>query len=278
MGAVHIPREHQSAPKEHWADKEIAAAAEEIRTGQFTPESDANDPLGALAVGLQRGQLPESPNDIDMQSMRDTEALIQHPRVKEALARLERERDEAPNSQEYLEKAQMIHELNAASARPDQWDGQGRWMGKENEEMRIGRILTPWQFLERLEDIIGPGRVLLNRFAVNKRVALLVPDTDKAPLLILPGQPEPPRKSGFVQVGTLQWPCGSEWMVMRFDQYGVPTEPKYLGWRTALLSMIQLGVITEKEAHKAFPLSLGPAGDWYREQLFMLRARTGVVN
>jgi hypothetical protein len=66
-------------------------------------------------------------------------------------------------------------------------------------------------------------------------------------------------------------------MVPRFDEYGVPKNAKYLGWRTALLSMIDLHVITAKEAHTAFPLSEGPAGAWYREQLFRIRNRDGAV-
>jgi hypothetical protein len=57
-------------------------------------------------------------------------------------------------------------------------------------------------------------------------------------------------------------------MVMRFDEFGVPTSAKHLGWRTALLTMIRLEVITPKEAEKAFPLGSGPASAWYREQLF----------
>ena len=274
--AVHIAPEHQSAPRETWADKEIKQAAEEIRSGQFVPEVDPDDPLGALSLGLQRGALPNNPKQIDMRSMMETEILLQHPRVQEAMAKLENEKREASTSQEALEKAQMLYELNEEASKPNQWDGQGRWMGKKNEEMRIGTILTPFQFLERLEKVIGKGRVFLNRFAVNKRVALLAPEKADNPIIYLPGQEK--REDGMAQVGTLQWPCGTEWMVMRFDEYGVPTTAKYLGWRTALLSLVQLGVITEKEAHKAFPLGSGPAKAWYEEQLFILRSQKGMVN
>jgi len=42
--------------------------------------------------------------------------------------------------------------------------------------------------------------------------------------------------------------------------------------------MIQLEVISEKEAHKAFPLGTGPASSWYREQLFIMRGKRGVTN
>lgn len=279
MGAVQIPREHQSAPKEHWADREIIEAAREIDEGQFQPDRD-DDVLDAFGVGLRRGQnIPADPRSIDPMGLADTAALIQHPRVKEALARLEQEKRDARNTQELLEKTQMLHELNAAAAGKEKWAGQGRWMGKEAEEQRIGQIMSPQSFLQKLSRVIGDRRVFLNRFAVNKRVALLAPPPKERPasLILLPNQ-APDEYDGMVQIGTLQYPCGTEWMVMRFDDFGVPTTAKYLGWRTALLSMIQLGVITEKEAHQAFPLAQSAASAWYEEQLFIMRAETGAVN
>ena len=251
--AVHILPEHQSAPKRTWADIEVEKAAEEIRTGQFKPDTTETEFFDC-----------------------GTDLLTQHPRVQAALRRLEEEKRESKTSQEMLEKSAMLFEMNEQVSKKNRWDGQGRWMGNHNEKMRIGLILTPFQFMERLEKVIGVGRVFINRFAVNKRVALLAPDREvKNSIILMPGQEKP--ASGQVQVGTLQFPCGTEWMVMRFDEYGVPTTAKYLGWRTALLSMIQLGVITEKEAHKAFPLGTGPAADWYRQQLFIFRSQKEIV-
>lgn len=83
------------------------------------------------------------------------------------------------------------------------------------------------------------------------------------------------REPELLRVGTLQWPLGTEWMVMNFDQYGVPTTARYLGWRTALLTMVRAGCISEVEAHKAFPVGSGPAADWYLEQLWMRRNLEG---
>jgi hypothetical protein len=278
--ALHIPREHQSAPKEHWADKEVREAAQEIRTGQFTPTLDEDD---FLAVGLQRGAALRNPALLQgaeklglIDQTADSMALAQHPQVQDALRRLEQEKREARNSQELMEKAQMLHEMNERASQPNKWDGQGRWVGKENETMRIVNILTPFQFFERLEKVIGEGRVFLNRFAVLKRVALLAEDKGQKSMIVMPGMPEK-REDGLVQVGTLQYPCGPEWMVPRFDEYGVPKSAKYLGWRTALLSMIDLRVINEKQAHKAFPLASTPASAWYREQLFAIRNRDGLA-
>jgi hypothetical protein len=288
--AVHIAPEHQSAPKEHWADKEVAKAAEEIREGQFRPDlSDDADLLGM--VGISRGLGIKDPRETTpeekqaaRQEMADSLALAQHPRVQETLARLEQEKREARSNEEAIEKSQMLHEMNARAALKSAWDGQGRWVGKENEEMRAINLLAPHQWLERLEAVIGEHRVFINRFAVLKRVAVLVPNTERnRSLIILPGEENAPLPTvgdnqEFLPCGTLQWPCGPEWMVMKFDEYGAPTRAKYLGWRTALLCLISKRIITEKEAHQAFPLGDGPAGDWYREQLFELRSRDGVVN
>jgi hypothetical protein len=262
--AIHIPIEHQSAPAETYGDKAIKVAAEEIRTGQFVPEIDNE---GFWDCG-------------------PTQFLAQHPAVQEAMRRLEREKREAKNPQEAIEKTQMLHEANERAAVPQMWDGQGRWMGQENEEMRLGQVLSPFQFMSKLRRVIGESRVQLNRYAVKEtpsaksgRVALLAKETAARPLIILPGMPEPPKeRRNLVMVGTLQWPFGTEWMVMRFDEYGVPTRAKYLGWRTALLTMIQLGVITEKEAHKAFPVAISDASAWYRQQLMMLRNEGKTVN
>lgn len=281
--AVHIPREHQSAPKEHWADKEVRLAAEEIREGKFVPEDDDD----FLAVGLQRGRAIRHPGTLTgaekmdlADETRDSIALSQHPRVQEALRRFQEEKTSARTPQEVLEKTQMLHEMNERAQQCNKWDGQGRWMGKDSEDMRVVNIMTPMHFLQKLEAVIGEKRVFLNRFAVAKRVALLVPDKGEKSRVIIPGQPAPRHTiaDDFLQVGTLQFPCGPEWMVPRFDEYGIITTAKYLGWRTALLSMIDLGVISEKEAHKAFPLVQNEASAWYREQLFMIRGRDGAMN
>lgn len=82
----------------------------------------------------------------------------------------------------------------------------------------------------------------------------------------------------FLRVGTLQTPLGTEWMIMDFDDYGVPTQAAFLGWRTALLTMIRAGCITEREAHKAFPVGTTHAADWYRQQLKELRDQGKTIN
>lgn len=287
--AVHIDRRHQSAPKETDADKAVRLAAQEIDEGKWVaPADEMNMPDVALMTG-PRGRAQEFAQQgrFDMNALettRQTLDLGKHPRVIEALAKLEEEKSTARTSQEYVEKTAMLFELNAMSKRGEHWDGETRWQGAENEEMRRGEVLKPIQFYERLMRVIGKGvqwaerehwvggrrvctigngRVLLGRHGVRLndvgayRVPLLVMGAD-----LTQNEAEP------MQVATLQYPLATEWMVMGFDEFGVPTSAKHIGWRTALLSMIRLGVISEKEAHKAFPLGTGPAAAWYREQLF----------
>lgn len=289
---VIVPTEHQSAPKEHWMVDELRKAAEDIDSGQFKPQLADDD---YFYYG------PE-------------QLLAMHPRIAEAMERLKTEVSTAKNSQEYIEKSLMLHEINEELQKPDRWDGQGRWIGPENEEMRQGELLEPLQFMQRLWAVVGENRVQINRFAVLGRVALLVddPQAEERRALALPESIDYDRKlrtiakngsrdpapdfrqhlkeleasfaaaesarytpldylKGKAQVATLQWPVGTEWMIMRFNEYGVPTSAKHLGWRTALLSLITLGIITEAEASKAFPVKQGPASLWYRAQLYYLR-------
>jgi hypothetical protein len=74
-------------------------------------------------------------------------------------------------------------------------------------------------------------------------------------------------------VTSLQDPLGPEWSVMRFNEYNVPTAEKYRGWRTALLALIIAGVLTEEQAHEAFGRPHGIASEFYRQQLYLHRAR-----
>lgn len=303
--AVIIPEKHQSAPKQHPVDKEILKAADEIDSGRYTPPAEQLkefDQLPNVALRTGTPEMLEHPvSRADFAHTENTLILAEHPRVKEAMARLEKERDDARTTQEYVEKAQMLHELNRASRQKDQWEGQERWQGEESQESRRGLILSPMQFYYRLTREINPASewkhhtfvvegnivrafgvppILLGREAVLQhkdrspndqagRVPLLVIGSEKIQIL-LPGMPDKPKDEPLV-VATLQWPYATEWMMMNFDQFGVPTTARHIGWRTALLTMIRSGIITEKQAHRAFPVGSGPAASWYKEQLFEWR-------
>ena len=343
--ALHIARKHQSAPKAHWAEKPIKEAAEEIATGRYVPDTSAQGALNSLGLALSAGTAQgvatgNRPSLAEMQFTRDINELGQHPRVIEAMERMKREVEETTNPQEAIEKAWMLREMTAQQAAGQKWDGQERWEGAENEEMRHGQLLTPADFYMKLVKVIGIDRVLLSGNVVKThpeaksgRVGLYVKNPlytgasqikkeyvqvkaqeirhegeaklKKAKQLRAAGQDaaadrmfndagdaaktaaemlmemsaeEQTAEPEYLRVGTLQWPLGTEWMIMDFDEFGVPTKARFLGWRTALLTIVRTRAITEDEANKAFPVGLGPASSWYREQLYMLRNQGGPVN
>lgn len=291
--SVQIPIEHQSAPKESEADKAVRLAAGEIYEGKWTPP-DAQTALDDVNIALAAGpgdvakRVAEGATFEDFEQTRESLILGKHPRVIEALAKLEQEKRMARTPQEYLEKTAMLFELNAMAKSKEHWEGEERWKGKDNEDMRQGQVLAPLEFYKRLMraidgnfdftlrdyfikgervPTIGSGRILLGRLGrrVGETGAYRVPlfGLMRRAIAIPGSDPEEP-----VGLCSLQYPLATEWMVMRFDEFGVPTSAKHLGWRTALLTLIRLKLITPKQAEKAFPLGTGEAGAWYRQQIF----------
>ena len=338
--AMIIARKHQSAPKEHWADREIKKAAEEIDSGTYVPEAtDADDQaMQRLGIALTSGDLDhvarmcskggqtfdEYANAVAQTSTMNE--LGRHPRVVEALDKMKREAEEAEDPQQATELRWMMWEMNQQMSASQKWAGQERWQGKENEEMRKGRILSVFEFYKTLTETIGKERVLMSTHAVANRIGLYVKNPlwegdpwlreiypqqqaqqlraegtlkmqevkrlrikgrndaadklaheagkmaeDAAKILMEMNARVEEAPKEFLRVATLQWPMMTEWMMMNFNEYGVPTTAKYLGWRTALLSMVRSRVITEAEAHAAFPVGSGPAASWYLEQMYNLR-------
>lgn len=169
--SVIIKPHDQSAPKEHWADREIKKAAEEIDDGRYVErpneENAALDNMGlALGAGTYEG-LPTGGRP-GLNSFQETLEEIQigrHPRVLEALEKMRHEVEEA-KGHELIEKNAALRELVMASESKNRWDGQGRWMGEENQESRYGQILTPQAFYDRLGKVIGKGRIKLSEHIV----------------------------------------------------------------------------------------------------------------
>jgi hypothetical protein len=259
---VHIPLEHQSSPKETDADKLIKRGVEEIATGQFTPDMTGEVWLTG------------------------TEALAQHPAVQEALQKLtEQVADRTSN--EYLEKAEQLHELNQASMLERQWPGQKRWQGKEMEDMRKVNPMSPSTFIGKLKAIGIKAEIVpheyfgtaLDENGVERAARIETSDgiclgtrvvRDLVGLFAQVPQPDGSKK--YERVDKLQVPLGPEWSLIRFDDYGVPIGEKFHGWRTAVLALIKARVITEEQAHKAFGKPVeNAASSFYREQLFHLR-------
>jgi hypothetical protein len=339
MANVVIPPHHQSAPKEHWAEREIMAAAREIDEGKWEPDPDPERDQAMASLGLALGlgtsgvAVGEKPAFEEFRHTHNLHIIGQHPRVVEALERMREEVYAPPDPHAALERNYAMHELAEQAAKPQKWDGQGRWEGHDNEQMRWGTILTPNEFYDKLVEVVGPERIRLGEYLVRTsqeaksgRIGLYVPNPEwkgekaviddrlariqqlrdtglyelkRAKGLRMLGlnaeadkrvelaaqmaeeamrlqmdmsaaeQLQPPE---FLRVGTLQWPAGTEWMIMAFTEYGAVYQARFLGWRTALLTMIRSRAITEREAHQAFPVGSGPAGNWYLNQLKMLRS------
>ena len=342
--ALHIARRHQSSPKAHPAEAEIRKAAEEIDGGRYVADTRSADEkvvdgmglaLGMGIDGVAVGDYPTFDNFRQQeQATRQMNELGRHPRVQEAMERMQAELEDARTPEEELEMRWRLHEMLSEEQQRNKWKGQERWEGRENEEMRRGEVLSPWQFHERLCGALGRNdRVLLKDDRILKMsasgksgvLALVIPnpawngqtaiqhdyaqvkaqglrevaegelvkakklrnakynaEADKsfnlagdmiqsATEMLLERDAYEAEVPEFLRVGTLQAPLGTEWMIMGFDEFGVPTSAKYIGWRTALLTMIRARVITEEEAHKAFPVGGGSAAEWYLEQLYMQR-------
>ena len=182
-------------------------------------------------------------------------------------------------------------EMNYAVAGRQRWREQHHFMGKENEAMRFVNILHPHAIFRRLrragvdarieapsfyvwvpDDSTGRlisikrertiGRLWLHDNAVEGRVGVSAWVTNRK------GVRE--RK----MVTTLQYPYGPEWSLLHFDKFDVPVAEKYRGWRTAMLSLILQGVLTEEEVNRAFgPVPLSGVSLLYRKQLQMSRRK-----
>jgi hypothetical protein len=153
---------------EHWADKEIKKAAAEIDAGHYTP---AEQPEGieqmnglglALGLGSSGVAVGDKPTLDEFQNTnQEMQILANHPRVLEAMEKMRHEITEL-KGHELIEKNCALHELTEASERKNRWDGQGRWMGHDNEEMRYGKILSPQQFYDKLGKVTGKGSFKLS--------------------------------------------------------------------------------------------------------------------
>jgi len=195
-------------------------------------------------------------------------------------------------TQGMIEAEQEAFELAYIAAEPNRWEGQERWMGGENIARRVVNILHPQAVFEKLiragvdarveaptfdvwmpDDETGKpvavkrnrshGRLWLNDDVICGRVGITARVRDP-----LTGQ----RSMRYVT--SMQYPCGPEWSVMRFDQWDVPINEAYRGWRTALLHLIMKDVLTEEEVDRAFgPVVLNAASELYRQHLQSHRKR-----
>lgn len=195
-------------------------------------------------------------------------------------------------TEQMLEAEQEAYELAYVAAEPNRWKGQERWMGEENIERRIVNILHPQAVFEKMQRAGVDARTEAPIFYVyvpddktGKPIAIkrhrsvgrlwLHDEVIKGRIGVSARVRDPQTGERSIKfVTSLQWPCGPEWSVMRFDMWDVPICEAYRGWRTALLQLILKGVLTEEEVDRAFgPVVLNPASELYRQTLQGYRAR-----
>jgi hypothetical protein len=197
-----------------------------------------------------------------------------------------------PATTEEMEGMIQKYEFNYAAAGEQRWHDQGRFMGAENEAMRLVNIMHPHTVFRKLQSAGVDARIEASSFYV------WVPDDETGRLISIRRERTHGRLwladnavngrvgvSAWVwdkqlkqrvrrQVTTLQYPCGPEWSLIHFDEFDVPITEKYRGWRTALLQMIMQDVLTEDEVNLAFgPVPLHSVSLYYRQQLYTHRQR-----
>ena len=190
------------------------------------------------------------------------------------------------STEQMIEAEQEAFELNYHNSAKFRWAGQQRWIGRENEEMRLTNILHPHAVFAKLRRAGVDARIESPTFyvwgidddtgkptAIKKQRAYgrlwLHDEAVKGRLGISAWVADPATGQRAVKwVAALQYPYGPEWSLMHFNQWDVPVAERYRGWRTALLQLILKNVITEEEVDRAFgPVTLSAASELYRKSL-----------
>lgn len=77
---------------------------------------------------------------------------------------------------------------------------------------------------------------------------------------------------GMQAICFVQAPYMPEWSVLRIDEYGLPVDFKYKGWRDVIVELVRKNACTEAEAHEVFgEPSSGYLSKLYRKNLWNLR-------
>jgi hypothetical protein len=124
MGNVVVPPHHQSAPKAHPADAEIMKAAKEIDEGKWIPEHDPDrsEAMGGLGLALGIGSsgvaVGAKPAFEEFEHTQNYDLLGRHPRVQEALAKMQLEVYNPPDPIAALERTFAMRELARESSKP----------------------------------------------------------------------------------------------------------------------------------------------------------------
>lgn len=202
---------------------------------------------------------------------------------------LPKDGDTTPQMEDELER---VFTENYIARTPHRWKGQERWLGDENEEMRLVNILHPHAVFRKLQRAGVDARIETPTFDVwlpddetGKPVAIkrnrscgriwLHDDVIEGRVGVSAKVWDSKLQARIIKrVTYLQYPYGPEWSLMRFDMFDVPICEKYRGWRTALLHLILADVLSEDEVNRAFGhVPLNPASEAYREALYEKRRK-----
>lgn len=158
--------------------------------------------------------------------------------------------DQKP-TQGQLEALGEVRELNLDSEKVK----EAQWLDQEElATYRQGRIIHCKQFLAMLKRI-RPDATYADVAIVGRREVLIREDGKL-------------KHAGTVQNGPM-----IEWSQMRLDAHHIPTNERYLGWRSVLMNLIRKDMVSEDRVHRVFghPASSSPRAEiWYR-QLYMHR-------
>ena len=193
---------------------------------------------------------------------------------------------------ELIEAERKLWEENYLAHASQRWKGQERWMGKENEEMRLVNILHPHAVFQKLKDAgvdcsIEPSVEWV--WDVDHKSGLFAPaqrtrnsarfwlhDVVIKDRVGITGWVWRNGRRTAQYITYMQYPQGPEWSLMRFSEFDVPLCERYRGWRTAILRLIQEGLVTEAEVDRAFgPVVHNEASELYLEQLADFRKSRG---
>lgn len=122
---------------------------------------------------------------------------------------------------------------------------------------RLGRQMHAYEFLRRLQKIVGPNGLKL--FWMDGRIL-----GDLALFKMLRTQPE-----YLMYIPTLYHM--PEYSQYEFDDKDILVRESKRGWRTVLLRLIKSEIIAEQQVDREFGVVYGPASTVWRRQLFIYR-------
>lgn len=176
------------------------------------------------------------------------------PKLAQEVADYEQRRHDVKPSNQSVEEFHRQREINTELSEQYQFIKPAEYA---HIAPRIGRVMHPHAFLNTLR------RNGIQCWFKDH------PHADKKILLIKvrPGVDE-------LEVGCwVQYGLMPEYSILRFDDYGVPTNERRRGWRTCLLQLIIKGILTERQANEIFGEASGPASGRFLSTLYAYRNR-----